>query len=56
MALRPGLWKPGYLYAQRYVAMRRPGTERFEGLWVARGAPPPRPLDGRERVELFTLR
>lgn len=56
VALRPGLWRPGRLYLQRFVAMPRVGVERFEGVWVARGSAPRRPLDGRERVELFTLR
>ena len=49
-----GLWKPDHLYLQRYVDMRRVGTERFEGLWSVRTSQPPK-AEGRERVELFTL-
>lgn len=54
-ALRPALWKPGRLYAQTFVAMRRIGTERFEGVWAGRGIVP-KPMGGDERVPLFTLK
>jgi hypothetical protein len=55
-ALRPALWKPGRLYEQRFVAMRRVGVERFEGTWVSRRGAPPVPALGGERAPLFTLR
>ncbi len=40
MALRPALWKPGRLYAQRFVAMRRLGEEAVWGVWAMRAGPP----------------
>jgi hypothetical protein len=53
--LRMSLWKPGRLYAQTFVAMRRVGTERFEGLFTQR-AMPLKTAAGADSVELFTLR
>lgn len=53
--LRMSLWKPGRLYAQTFVAMRRVGTERFEGLFTQR-AMPLKTSTGADTVELFTLR
>ncbi|MCC6645339.1 MAG: glycosyltransferase family 39 protein [Polyangiaceae bacterium] len=54
-ALRPELWRPGYLYAERVLVMRRLGTERFVGVFTARSGPAPRPLTGPERVPLVVL-
>ncbi|MFO0659610.1 MAG: hypothetical protein U0165_07245 [Polyangiaceae bacterium] len=48
-------WKPDRLYVQRYVDMRRVGTERFDGLWSTRGGQAPKTA-GRDRFTLFTLR
>jgi len=56
MALRPALWRPGHLYAQRFVVMRRVGVESFEGEWSSPDGDPRRPVAGGDRVSLFTLR
>jgi hypothetical protein len=56
MALRSSLWKPRHLYAQTFVAMRRVGTEVFEGLWTGRSSSCPKADDGRDRIVLFTLK
>jgi hypothetical protein len=52
MALRPALWKPGYLYAQRFVVRHRVGLESCEGSFSAREL---RASSDRDRVPLFTL-
>lgn len=54
-ALRPGLWKPGRLYVQRFVAMKRVGKEVYQGVFSSREGPPPKLLSGELRVPLFTL-
>ncbi len=54
-ALRPQLWRPGYLYAQRILVMKRIGTERYEGVFTSRSGPAPRPVAGPERATLVTL-
>jgi hypothetical protein len=54
-ALRPVLWKPGFLYAQRFVVLHRVGEERYRGFFTTGdGRLPPRPTTG-ENLELFTL-
>ena len=54
-ALRPVLWKPGFLYAQRFVVLHRVGEERYRGFFTTGdGRLPPRPTSG-ENLELFTL-
>lgn len=54
-ALRPQLWRPGYLYAQRILVMKRLGKERYEGVFTSRSGAAPRPLDGPERTPLVVL-
>lgn len=54
-ALRPASWKPGRLYVQRFVAMKRVGRETFEGVFTSREGPAPVGLDGAARHHLFTL-
>lgn len=56
MALRPALWKPGRLYVQRFVAMRRLGEEAVWGVWSVRGGTartPSGPLADGESVKLW---
>jgi hypothetical protein len=38
-ALPTSLWQPGFLYAAVSEVRKRPGTERFFGLWTERGNP-----------------
>jgi hypothetical protein len=52
MALRPALWKPGYLYAHRFVVRHRIGLESCDGSFSAKEL---RAAGDRERVPLFTL-
>ena len=54
-ALRMSLWRPSRIYAQTFVAMRRLGSERFEGQFTQRSTPI-KTTAGAERVPLFTLR
>jgi len=54
-ALRPPLWRPGHLYAQRFVVMRRVGVESYEGQWSSRDGPSRTSLSGGEWTSLFTL-
>ncbi len=51
--IRPAMWKPGYLYLQRFVAMHRIGEERCYGVF---SSPETRPTNGAPTVALFTLR
>lgn len=54
-ALRPQLWRPGYLYAQRVLVMKRIGKERFEGVFTSRSGAAPRPVEGPARTPLVVL-
>jgi hypothetical protein len=51
--MRPSMWKPRYLYTQRFIALQRIGTEQCRGGFTA---PEPRPASGGTDIEVFTLR
>jgi hypothetical protein len=53
MAIKPSLWQPGHLYAQRFVALHRPGVEECRGSFTRNV---PSPANGAPAVDLFTLR
>lgn len=49
---RPAMWKPRYLYTQRFIALRRIGTEQCRGAFTT---PDPKPIGGGADIEVFTL-
>jgi hypothetical protein len=54
-ALRPPLWKAGFLYSQRFVVVHRIGEEKYRGFFTSNDATPaPRPAIA-DSLELFTL-
>jgi hypothetical protein len=54
-ALRPALWKPGFLYSQRFVVLHRIGEESYKGFFTgADRKSVPRPPSG-DGIELFTF-
>jgi len=53
MVMRPQLWKPGHLYAERFVVMHRIGTEACLGAF---SPGPVHPAQGPESFGLFVLR
>ena len=52
--LRPSLYRPGFIYTQRFLAMRRVGKERFYGFFAGGPTKPALP-SGAESVDLVTL-
>ncbi len=50
--MRPAMWKPRYLYTQRFVALHRIGTEQCRGAF---NLGEPRLATGAADLEVFTL-
>jgi hypothetical protein len=52
-AIAPQRWKPGWVYSDRVLLRKRPGTERY---WIESGVPAPRPTPGNGvRATIATL-
>ncbi|MEJ7729114.1 MAG: glycosyltransferase family 39 protein [Polyangiaceae bacterium] len=50
LAISPRRWRPGFLYEDRVVVRRRPGSEVFSAWWADRGA-----RGRRQEVEVLRL-